>query len=151
MFKKKEKRDPDPTRKTQEILPPVKDKYAHLTPTKWKPGQSGNPIGRPKGSRTKFAETFLRDFLADFEEHGAEVIEECRVEHPETYLRVAASLLPKELNIKEGESILETLLAQFSPEQLDEFITGLLAFGNAQQGEGSKVKAVSRRKPNGIH
>ena len=59
-------------------------------------GQSGNPRGRPKGSRHKLSEALLRDLCADFESGGAKAIERCRRERPEIYLRVVASLLPKQ-------------------------------------------------------
>jgi hypothetical protein len=35
----------------------------------------------------------------DFERHGVEAIERVSSERPETYLRVIASLLPKDLNL----------------------------------------------------
>ena len=58
----------------------------------------GNP-GRPKGSRNKFGEAFIQALADDFEKHGAEVIERVRIEKPEAYLKVIASLLPKDLNL----------------------------------------------------
>ena len=61
----------------------------------WKPGQSGNPAGRPKGSRTKFEETFLKDFLASWEKDGPSVINRVIQENPTAYLKVAATILPK--------------------------------------------------------
>ena len=139
-----------------EILPPAdntpqKHRGSNLEPFKWKPGVSANPKGRPKGSRSKFAEVFLKDFLADWEANGPDVIQNCRLEDPATYLRVAASILPKELNIKEGESVLETLLEQFGDKQLDEFIAGLIAIGAAQTSQGPEVKALPRSKSDGIH
>lgn len=62
-------------------------------------GKSGNPAGRPKGSRNKFAEAFLADFLKTWEEGGLDAVKKVRTEDPSTYLRVAASILPKETEV----------------------------------------------------
>jgi hypothetical protein len=61
----------------------------------FKPGQGG----RRKGSRNKLGEDFIQALADDFERHGAEVIERVRVEKPEAYIKVVASLLPKDLNL----------------------------------------------------
>ena len=76
-----------------------KRKGEQLVPFQFKPG---NP-GRPKGSRNKLGEEFLKDMLADWVEHGAEAIVKVRGEKPELYLKVVASVLPKELNVKVSE------------------------------------------------
>lgn len=81
----------DPTKTTQ-------SKHSGLIP--FKPGQSGNPAGRPKGSRNKLGEAFLADMLADWEVHGIETIVKVREEKPEQYLKVVAGVLPKELNLR---------------------------------------------------
>lgn len=65
----------------------------------WKPGQSGNPNGRPKGSRNKLGEAFIEDMHADWEAHGKDAIVRVRTEKPEQYLKVVASILPKDLNV----------------------------------------------------
>jgi hypothetical protein len=67
--------------------------------SRWKPGQSGNPSGRPIGARSKFSEAKVADFAADWDKHGAGVLERVRMTDPATYLRVAAVLVPKELNV----------------------------------------------------
>lgn len=62
----------------------------------------GNP-GRPKGSRNKLGEQFLDDMYADWQAHGVEVIAKVRDEKPDQYLKVVASILPKELNVNVNE------------------------------------------------
>lgn len=59
-------------------------------------GQSGNPAGRPRGSRHRHAECFLAAFSSDFERHGPAVIEQVRHTMPHIYLKIASDLLPKE-------------------------------------------------------
>jgi hypothetical protein len=50
-------------------------------------------------SRNRLGEEFLRALAEDFDRHGAEVIERVRVEQPSAYIKVVASLLPKDLNL----------------------------------------------------
>ena len=61
----------------------------------------GNP-GRPKGARNKLAEAFVKALHKDFEEHGEQAIERARDEKPDQYLKVIASLLPKEIDVGEN-------------------------------------------------
>jgi hypothetical protein len=51
----------------------------------WQPGQSGNPKGRPIGSRNKLNEKFILALHDDFAKHGPAVIAEVREKRPETY------------------------------------------------------------------
>jgi hypothetical protein len=70
-----------------------------LTAPRFKPGQSGNPGGKPVGARNRITALFLNTLAADFEEHGAKAIQECREHDPGTYVKVVASLLPKEVDL----------------------------------------------------
>ena len=69
---------------------------AHL----WRPGQSGNLAGRPKGSRNRLAEDFVAALYDDFKDHGSAAIAACRAEKPDVYVRIIASLLPRDVSIK---------------------------------------------------
>lgn len=64
------------------------------------PGNNANPHGRPKGSRNALGEDFLKALHQDFTEHGVAAIVSMRTEKPTEYVKVIASILPKELTVK---------------------------------------------------
>lgn len=71
--------------------------------TSFKPGQSGNPAGRPKGARNRLSEKLLATLAADFEQHGAAAIIKMREEKPVDYVRTCASLVPKAFDLGNDE------------------------------------------------
>ena len=74
------------------MRPPVANQF--------KPRQSPNPGGKPIGARNKLQGDFMRALSEDFAEHGKAAIAQCRMEKPDVYLRIVASLFPKELEVK---------------------------------------------------
>lgn len=118
------------TAESTAIVQPKKPKITPLIPHMFKPGQSGNPNGRKKGSRNRFAEAFVSDFLNDWEKHGSETIGRVREEDPSTYVRVGVSIIPKDFNINsQNEANLDKLLDQFDDDELREFIVGVRQLG----------------------
>jgi hypothetical protein len=72
-------------------------------PAHWfKPGQSGNPAGRQRGSRNRLADNFVADLAAAWNEHGEAALKACALEHPEKFVRIVADLMPRDLNVNIG-------------------------------------------------
>lgn len=91
----------------------------------FKKGQSGNPGGRPTGTRLALQGSFLKKLQDDFDKFGALAIRQCRKEDPTGYVRVVASLMPKELEIKRP-------LEELDDAQLTAAIAALQSFVAAQ-------------------
>lgn len=85
----------NPNTETTDDLAEKKPNREHL----WKPGQSGNPKGRKKGSRNKITKAYLKALKADFKEHGKETLEKVRKSDPKAYMRLVAELVPKEVDL----------------------------------------------------
>jgi hypothetical protein len=77
--------------------------------TQFKPGQSGNPRGRPKGARNRLGTAFLEALETDFNQFGPQAIAQVREKKPEVYMRVVADLLPKEakINVEASEAFVQ--------------------------------------------
>ena len=94
--------------------------------------QPGNP-GRPKGSRNKLGEQFVADLYADWQKHGFEVLEKVRENRPDAYMKVIASILPKQVEVSERP------LDEFSDDDLSLAIAAIAAARSA----GSAGKRTS--------
>src|SRR5689334_18898409 len=85
----------------------------------FQPGNDGHGGGRRAGSRNKLQTDFLEALAADFAEHGAGVIRIARVERPIEWLKLIASVLPREFVIE------QSVLADLSDEDLAAHISVL--------------------------
>jgi Family of unknown function (DUF5681) len=68
----------------------------------WRPGQSGNPAGRRPGSRNKLSEDFLLRLHATWLEHGDRALAAMAVNDPSNFVRVVASLMPRQIDLSVG-------------------------------------------------
>jgi hypothetical protein len=65
----------------------------------WKPGQSGNPKGRPKGSRNKLSEEFFRDLCDAWQAFGKPALMSAAWTNPTDFVRMVAQLMPKDVEV----------------------------------------------------
>jgi hypothetical protein len=85
----------------------------------WKPGQSGNPKGRPKGARSKLSEIFLQEFLDVWTVEGKAALERMAREFPEKFVTFAityADVLAGQSQTTEGPSVTVKPLAPSSAD-----------------------------------
>ena len=90
-------------------------KQRNLIP--YKPGQSGNPKGRPKGSRNKLSEQFFRDLCDVWEAFGKPALMAMAWTDPVAFVRLVASLIPREL-----EATITPVTERISNAQLEAII-----------------------------
>jgi hypothetical protein len=62
----------------------------------FKPGQSGNPKGRPVGSRVKLEEIFVADMVEAWKLYGKEALATTAQKEPAKFAQIAATVLPKQ-------------------------------------------------------
>lgn len=107
------------------------------------PGRE-NP-GRPKGSRNKFSEMFVRDFIESWEINGKAACQKAYEEDPVQYVKIAASIIPKDFNLNlNDENELDKLLEKFNIDELNEFLIGIrrLSASREEVCKGTSEKKV---------
>ena len=60
-------------------------------------GVSGNPSGKPKNARNRLQTAFLYALAEDFDKYGNDAIIAARLDDPLGYVKVCASLMPKQV------------------------------------------------------
>ena len=66
-------------------------------PTRWPPGQSGNPAGKPPGTRTAFSQGFICDFALVWAEEGLEAVRKVAKKSPEAFVAIASRICPNDV------------------------------------------------------
>jgi hypothetical protein len=89
--------DPDKEGDKSNIIAPVIASTVPKQLTPWKPGQSGNPAGRPKGSKNEFVEKFWKDIKKVWEEEGLAALYKVARTMPDKFILAAAGKIPQEV------------------------------------------------------
>ena len=106
-------------------------------------GNNANPTGRPKGSRNKLGEDFIKDLLVHWTENGTQALTDCLKHSPSQYVKVVASLLPKQIDMK-----LDNPLADLSDDQVADVVR--LARSIASAGDGAH-KETGQKQSGSVH
>lgn len=77
----------------------------------FKPGQSGNPAGKPAKARNKLTTAFIKDLLEVYEAKGKPALEKLVDDDPSTFFKALVGLCPKQVE---------------TPSQFEEFDDGTL-------------------------
>ena len=72
--------------------------------------------GRIKGSRNRLSHALVEALCKEFEEYGAEAIKLARIERPSEFLKIIASIIPKEFEITDSR------LKDLNDDELDYLI-----------------------------
>jgi hypothetical protein len=99
----------------------------------FKPGQGG----RVKGARNRLSMAFVEALAKEFDEFGAEAIRVARIERPIEFVKIIASIMPKEFEIVDNR------LAAITDEELNVFIE----YAQRQLAGGLTANIESREGP----
>jgi len=134
------------------IIPPVGNELVLAAPTerlqatgskavsgrRFQPGQSGNPAGRPRGSRNKLSELFITAMRDDFAEHGPSAVAALRERDPGAYLAAIRSMIPAQAIAENADKVPVTDYDALSDV---EYAAEMDAGGNPYEG----AKRLARR------
>ena len=95
-------------------------------PQGWQKGNSAG--GRTRGSRNKYAEDFLDDMHDAWKVYGRPVLMTAALTDPVSFLRVAASLIPRDIEI----SVTHTSAERLSDDELVRLIEERISSDTAE-------------------
>src|SRR5215813_13996268 len=106
----------------------------HMPINLWQPGLSGNPAGRPRGSRNALSEEVICALLRDFRKHGEKAIAKVRRDQPGVYLRCLTLLIPREHKVEQSN-----VIKSLSDQELEAMIEYIKTSLEAQADRPVKV------------
>jgi hypothetical protein len=109
--------------------------------TYFKPGQSGNPRGRPKGSRNKLQEMTIEKLCDLIEDHGDEILQNLLKNSPQTILNAVVSIIPKQVEQVESQ------LSGLTDDELGQLIRYLEVLRSTPAGTEVRVIPPAEGKP----
>lgn len=97
----------------------------------WKPGQSGNPTGRPKGSRSAISSKYVLDLYNHWNTYGRQAIHKLYKEDVAAYVRAVGALVPKEHKV---EISVDQELAGMNGDEIEAYLFQQLVDNARERG-----------------
>ena len=82
----------------------------------WKPGESGNPLGRRRGAKDHLSKAVMEELIQDWAKHGPSVIERVREQSPAQYLQFIARVLPQNMELHVDDA--RRSIVEYTPAEL---------------------------------
>ena len=120
-----------------------KQKPAHL----FKPGQSGNPAGRPVGSKSRLTENILFDLAEFYEKEGKDLIRRVRDENPAALLQGLLKLIPKDISLNVSGGVELELTVDQRTRIAEAWLMGQSDRLDAIEGEAVRVAVLPETLP----
>jgi hypothetical protein len=100
-------------------------------------GQSGNPAGRPIGSRQRVAEKLIADLATIWEEEGETILRRLALTEPAKLATIAYGLLPREafLHVQHSGAALDAAEQEMMHEVLQAVSAAVPNAGAREPGE----------------
>jgi len=106
----------------------------------WQRGESGNPAGRPIGTRNRFSEAFVGDIAAAWEKHGTGVVERVLRNEPTRFLEVCSRLIPRDVSV----TLSTRLPGSLEPDDWSALLELLGAVRTALPGDDRKPGEIAQ-------
>src|SRR5947209_8096301 len=130
-----------PTKKFDDSDPaePKQGRTRGLIP--WKPGQSGNPAGRQKGSRNKFSQDFIDETYEVWQKKGKAALHHMADNEPSKFVQMVAGLIPQHFRFEHQHDVMH-----LTDEQVEQRIRELAASLVSDEA-GATAAQPHARKP----
>jgi hypothetical protein len=122
-----------------------KNSLQNIEPNKWRPGESGNPNGRP--ARARLTEQFVSDLSTTWAKHGSRILEDMARKDGRSFAHLAAKLVPQDVSL----TLQERLPGDLDPDSWSAMLGLLEGIKTALPADRRSPREISEFVAAAIH